>query len=66
MQYLNTLSLHSSINVKDQVSHPYKTKGKITVLYSTLQKYHEQIQICSPEYPSQEQYDEKQKTRLGV
>ena len=37
MQYLNTLSLHSYINVTDQVSHPYKTTGKITVLYSTLQ-----------------------------
>ena len=43
MQYLNTLSLHSYINVKDHVSHPYKTTGKITVLYSTLQKYHKQI-----------------------
>ena len=29
----NTLSLRSSLNVSDQVSHPYKTTGKITVLY---------------------------------
>ena len=29
----NTLSLHSSVNVSDQVSHPYKTTGKIIVLY---------------------------------
>ena len=31
--FSNTLSLHSSINVSDQVSHPYKTTGKIMVLY---------------------------------
>jgi hypothetical protein len=30
---LNTLSLGSSFNVSDQVSHPYKTTGKIVVLY---------------------------------
>jgi hypothetical protein len=29
---LNTLSLHSSLNVSDQVSHPYKTTGKIIFL----------------------------------
>jgi len=29
----NTLSLHSSTNVNDQVSHPYKATGKIIVLY---------------------------------
>ena len=29
----NTLSLRSSLNVSDQVSHPYKTTGKIIVLY---------------------------------
>jgi len=29
----NTLGLRSSINVSDQVSHPYKTKGKIIVLF---------------------------------
>jgi hypothetical protein len=29
----NTRSLRSSLNVSDQVSHPYKTTGKITVLY---------------------------------
>jgi len=27
--FSDTLSLHSSINVSDQVSHPYKTTGKI-------------------------------------
>jgi len=29
----NTLSLRSSLNVSNQVSHPYKTTGKIIVLY---------------------------------
>jgi hypothetical protein len=27
--FSNTLSLRSSLNVSDQVSHPYKTKGKL-------------------------------------
>jgi hypothetical protein len=31
--FSNILSLHSSLNVSDQVSHPYKTTGKIIVLY---------------------------------
>ena len=31
--FSNTLSLHCSLNVSDQVSHPYKTMGKIMVLY---------------------------------
>jgi hypothetical protein len=30
--FANTLNLHSSIIVSDQVSHPYKTAGKIIVL----------------------------------
>jgi len=28
--FSNTLSFLSSLNVSDQVSHPYKTTGKIT------------------------------------
>ena len=32
----NTLSLYSSLNVRDQVSHPYKTTGKIPVLYISI------------------------------
>ena len=32
-QFSNTLSLCSSLNVSDQVSHPYKTARKIIVLY---------------------------------
>jgi hypothetical protein len=31
--FLNTLSLRSSRNVRNQVSHPYRTTGKIIVLY---------------------------------
>ena len=31
--FSNTLSLRSSLNVSNQVSHPYKTTGKIRVLY---------------------------------
>ena len=31
--FSNTLSLRSSLNVSDQVSHPYQTTGKITILY---------------------------------
>ena len=37
--FSNTLSLHSSLNVSDQVSHPYKTKGKIMVLYILIFKF---------------------------
>jgi polysaccharide pyruvyl transferase WcaK-like protein len=31
--FSNTLSLCSSLNVRDQVSHQYKTSGRIMVLY---------------------------------
>jgi hypothetical protein len=31
--FSNTLNLFSSINVTDQVSHPYRTTGKIIVFY---------------------------------
>jgi hypothetical protein len=31
--FSNTFSLCSSINVRDNVSHPYRTTGKIIVLY---------------------------------
>ena len=34
--FSNTLSVHSSLNVSDQVSHPHKTTGKITVLHILL------------------------------
>jgi hypothetical protein len=32
-QFSNTLILCSSFNTRDQVSHPYKTTGKIIILY---------------------------------
>jgi hypothetical protein len=31
--FRNTLSLCSAFNVRDRVSHPYRTTGNITVLY---------------------------------
>jgi hypothetical protein len=42
--FSNTLSLRSSLNVSDQVSHPYKTAGKIIFLHDnyfsqTLNKF---------------------------
>ena len=37
--FSNTLSLHSSLNVSDQVSHPYKTTGKIIVIYILIFKF---------------------------
>ena len=36
--FSNTLSFLSSLNVSDQVSHPYKTTGKIMVLYILIFK----------------------------
>ena len=37
--FSNTLSLRSSLNVSDQVSHPYKTTGKVIVLYILIFKF---------------------------
>jgi len=37
--FSNTLSLRSSLNVSDQVSHPHKTTSKIIVLYTLLFKF---------------------------
>jgi len=37
--FSNTPSLRSSLNVSDQVSHPYKTTGKIIVLYILIFKF---------------------------
>jgi len=36
--FLNTLSFLSSRNISDQVSQPYKTTGKIIVLYILIFK----------------------------
>jgi len=45
--FSNTLSLRSSLNVSDQVSHPYKTTGKIIVQYILIFKF------CSLPYTSE-------------
>jgi hypothetical protein len=37
--FSNTLSLCSSLNVRDQVSHPYRTTGKIIVLYILISAF---------------------------
>ena len=37
--FSNTLSFLSSLNVNDQVTHPYKTSGKIIVLYTLFFKF---------------------------
>jgi hypothetical protein len=37
--FSNTLSLRSSLNVIDQVSHPYRTTGKIIVLNMLISKF---------------------------
>jgi len=37
--FSNTLSFLSSCSVNDQVSQPYKTTGKITVLYILIFKF---------------------------
>jgi hypothetical protein len=34
--FSNTLSLCSSLSVRDQISHPYKTTGKTTALYTLI------------------------------
>ena len=39
IMFSNTLSFLSSRNAKDQVSHPYKTTGKIIVLYILIFKF---------------------------
>jgi hypothetical protein len=42
--FSNTLSLCSSLSVRDQVSHPYRTTGKVIVLYTLI--FHIIITIC--------------------
>jgi hypothetical protein len=37
--FSNILSLCSSLNVRDQVSHPYRTTGKIIILYILVCKF---------------------------
>jgi hypothetical protein len=35
----NTLSLRSSLNVSDQVSHQYRTTGKIIILWNLFFRF---------------------------
>jgi len=37
--FSNTLNIRSSLNVSDQVTHPYKTTGKIIFLYILIFKF---------------------------
>jgi hypothetical protein len=37
--FTNTLNLCSSLNVRDQVSHPYKTTGKSLILYILIDTF---------------------------
>jgi len=37
--FSNTLSLRSSLNVSDQVSHPYRTTGNIIMIYILIFKF---------------------------
>jgi hypothetical protein len=49
--FSNAFSLTSSLNVRDQVSHPYKTTGTIMVLYiltfNFLDNRQEDRRICT-------------------
>ena len=48
--FSNTLSLRSSLNVSDQVSHPYKTKVKITfgdLTYHSTKYIHKYIKMLN-------------------
>ena len=45
--FSNTLSLHSSLNVRDHVSQPYSTTGNIIVLYTLIYKFSEKSCECT-------------------
>jgi hypothetical protein len=45
--FSNTLSLRSSLSVGYQISHPYKTTGKIIFLYMCLDSKLEDKRFCA-------------------
>jgi len=49
--FLNTLNIRSSLDVRDLVSHPYRTTGKIMVLYILnflfLDRIQEDKRLCT-------------------
>jgi hypothetical protein len=43
--FSNTLSICSSLTVRDRVSHPYRTTGKIIVLYKVECTFHNSLKV---------------------
>jgi hypothetical protein len=69
--FSNTLNLCYSPNVRDQVSHPYKTTGKITILYILMftylnrrQKYISQMKRIRFPHESRDDILKKNTTRF--
>jgi len=61
--FSNTLSFLSSLSVSDQVSHPYKTTGKIVVLYILIFKIYRTIILLQTLFKSKN-ISKKLKLRL--
>jgi len=45
--FSNTLSLRSSLNASDQVSHPYKTTGKTILIFKNFESKLEDKRFCT-------------------
>jgi hypothetical protein len=71
--FTNTLSLCSSLNVKDQVSHPYRIRGKITLfaypnffyIFWQRTRRWKVLEACSTQHQNY-QYDSSWFQQLGV